>query len=101
MAGTQGLTLSRFSSAAEAHRQFPTLAERGPKGDSLKGAVRTLPSSCIPLFALSALGMCRAGGEPSLHQTNESSEVSPEMAGERDRRVYGWCSSEDADIAAV
>ena len=42
MAGTQGLTLSRFSSAAEAHRQFPTLAERGPNGDSLKGAVCTL-----------------------------------------------------------
>ena len=46
MAGTQGLTLSRFSSAAEAHRQFPTLAERGPNGDSLKGAVSSLSSSC-------------------------------------------------------
>ena len=68
MAGTQGLTLSRFSSAAEAHRQFPTLAERGPKGDSLKGAVCILPSSCIPLLALSAVGMCHAVGEQPLLQ---------------------------------
>ena len=39
VAGTQGLTLSRFTSPAEAQRQFPTLAGRGPNGDTLKGAV--------------------------------------------------------------
>ncbi len=42
MAGTQGLTISRFTSAGEAQRQFPTLAGRGPDGDTLKGAVRLL-----------------------------------------------------------
>ena len=39
VAGTQGLTLSRFTSAGEAQRQFPTLAERRPNRDTLKGAV--------------------------------------------------------------
>ena len=71
MAGTQGLTLSRFSSAAEAHRQFPTLAERGPNGDSLKGAVSSLPSSCSLLSAKSASRVCNAIEEallPILHQ---------------------------------
>ncbi|CAL5218513.1 g200 [Coccomyxa viridis] len=39
VAGTQGLTLSRFTSAGEAQRQFPTLAERRPNRDTLKGAI--------------------------------------------------------------
>ena len=45
VAGTQGLTLSRFTSASEAQRQFPTLAERRPNKDTLKGAVRYHASS--------------------------------------------------------
>lgn len=46
VAGTQGLSISRFTSAGEAQRQFPTLAGRRPNGDTLKGAVRPshLPS---------------------------------------------------------
>jgi glycerol-3-phosphate dehydrogenase len=39
VAGTAGLTMSRFVSAAEARRQFPTLAEKGPGGHSLKGTI--------------------------------------------------------------
>ena len=40
VAGTQGLTLSRYTTPAESLRQFPTLAAQGPKGSSLKGTVR-------------------------------------------------------------
>ena len=36
VAGTQGLTMSRFISASEAKRQFPMLAASGPGGHSLK-----------------------------------------------------------------
>ncbi|CAL8470362.1 g9904 [Coccomyxa elongata] len=39
VAGTQGLTLSRFTTAAESRRQFPTLAEHGPNHSSLKGTI--------------------------------------------------------------
>lgn len=39
VAGTQGLTMSRYVSPAESQRQFPTLAETGPGGNSLKGTV--------------------------------------------------------------
>lgn len=39
VAGTAGLTMSRFVSAAESRRQFPTLAGRGPGGHSLKGTI--------------------------------------------------------------
>ncbi|BDA44400.1 Glycerol-3-phosphate dehydrogenase, mitochondrial [Coccomyxa sp. Obi] len=39
VAGTQGLTLSRFTTAAESRRQFPTLAEHGPNHNSLKGTI--------------------------------------------------------------
>ena len=39
VAGTAGLTMSRFVSAAEARRQFPTLAATGPGGASLKGTI--------------------------------------------------------------
>jgi len=39
VAGTAGLTMSRFVSAAEAKRQFPTLAGTGPGGASLKGTI--------------------------------------------------------------
>ena len=40
VAGTQGLTLSRFTSPSESQRQFPTLAHTGPGGRTLKGTVR-------------------------------------------------------------
>ena len=43
VAGTQGLTLSRYVTPAESLRQFPTLAARGPAGATLKGTVRTFP----------------------------------------------------------
>ena len=49
VAGTQGLTLSRFTSASEAQRQFPTLAERRPNRDTLKGAVRYHTSPILPV----------------------------------------------------
>ena len=39
VAGSQGLTMSRFASHKESHRQFPTLAEHQPNGKSLKGTV--------------------------------------------------------------
>ena len=39
VAGTAGLTMSRFVSSAEARRQFPTLAAKGPGGHSLKGTI--------------------------------------------------------------
>jgi len=39
VAGTAGLTMSRFVSSAEARRQFPTLAATGPGGHSLKGTI--------------------------------------------------------------
>ena len=55
VAGTQGLSISRFTSAGEAQRQFPTLAERRPNGDTLKGAVRpSHPPSQLPFFLHSA-----------------------------------------------
>ena len=41
VAGTQGLTLSRFTTANESRRQFPTLAQHGPNHNSLKGTVST------------------------------------------------------------
>ncbi len=38
VAGTQGLTMSRYNSPKESHRQFPTLAQtRSEDGSSLKG----------------------------------------------------------------
>ena len=41
VAGTQGLTVSRYNSPKESHRQFPTLAQmRSEDGSSLKGTVR-------------------------------------------------------------
>ncbi len=41
VAGTQGLTMSRYNSPKESHRQFPTLAQtRSEDGSSLKGTVR-------------------------------------------------------------
>ena len=40
VAGTQGLTMSRFNTRKESHRQFPTLAQtRAQDGTSLKGTV--------------------------------------------------------------
>lgn len=40
VAGTQGLTMSRFNGRKESHRQFPTLAQtRSEDGSSLKGTV--------------------------------------------------------------
>lgn len=40
VAGTQGLTMSRFNTPKESHRQFPTLAQtRSEDGNSLKGTV--------------------------------------------------------------
>ncbi|KAK9832160.1 hypothetical protein WJX74_001006 [Apatococcus lobatus] len=39
VAGSQGLTMSRFASHKESHRQFPTLAEHQPTGESLKGTI--------------------------------------------------------------
>ena len=43
VAGTQGLTMSRFNTRQESHRQFPTLAQtRSEDGTSLKGTVRPL-----------------------------------------------------------
>ena len=40
VAGTQGLTMSRFNTREESHRQFPTLAQtRSEDGSSLKGTV--------------------------------------------------------------
>ena len=40
VAGTQGLTMSRYNSRKESHRQFPTLAQtRSEDGSSLKGTV--------------------------------------------------------------
>lgn len=40
VAGTQGLTMSRFNTREESHRQFPTLAQtRSEDGNSLKGTV--------------------------------------------------------------
>ncbi|KAK9916103.1 hypothetical protein WJX75_008612 [Coccomyxa subellipsoidea] len=39
VAGTQGLTLSRYTTPAESRRQFPTLAEHGPDKKSLKGTI--------------------------------------------------------------
>ncbi|KAK9849952.1 hypothetical protein WJX84_010898 [Apatococcus fuscideae] len=39
VAGSQGLTISRFSTAKESHRQFPTLSETQPDGQTLKGTI--------------------------------------------------------------
>ncbi|KAL3143712.1 hypothetical protein ABBQ32_003553 [Trebouxia sp. C0010 RCD-2024] len=40
VAGTQGLTMSRFNGRKESHRQFPTLAQtRSEDGSSLKGTI--------------------------------------------------------------
>eukprot|EP00884_Botryococcus_braunii_P011342 jgi/Botrbrau1/20208/Bobra.31_1s0005.1 len=39
VAGTQGLTMSRFVTSRESRREFPTLAARGPGGYSLKGTI--------------------------------------------------------------
>ena len=43
VAGTQGLTMSRYATPKESRRQFPTLAEHGPGGNPLLGTV-----SCSP-----------------------------------------------------
>lgn len=40
VAGTQGLTLSRYVSPGEARRQFPTLSPTREDGKTLKGTVR-------------------------------------------------------------
>jgi hypothetical protein len=40
VAGTQGLTLSRYVTPAESCRQFPTLSKAHDGGKSLKGTVR-------------------------------------------------------------
>jgi hypothetical protein len=40
VAGTQGLTLSRYVTPAESQRQFPTLSSAHDGGNSLKGTVR-------------------------------------------------------------
>ena len=80
VAGTQGLTLSRFSSAAEAHRQFPTLAERGPNGDSLKGAVCTLRPSELAFFWLCLPLVCACSWRASAALMLHSCRVSLEMS---------------------
>ena len=47
LAGTSGLSWSRFISASETLRLFPQLAPRGAQGETLKGAVRTdAPRAC-------------------------------------------------------
>jgi hypothetical protein len=40
VAGTQGLTLSRYVTPSEALRQFPTLSPSHEDGKTLKGTVR-------------------------------------------------------------
>ena len=66
VAGTQGLTISRFTSASESRRQFPTLAESGPGGRTLKGTVRARPGvllRCVAgvlALALHGSGTCCA-----------------------------------------
>lgn len=42
VAGTQGLTISRFVSPSEARRQFPTLSPTREDGKTLKGTVRAV-----------------------------------------------------------
>jgi hypothetical protein len=50
VAGTQGLTLSRYATPGESLRQFPTLAACGPGGATLKGTVRIyLRDPCLAL----------------------------------------------------
>lgn len=46
MAGTQGLTLSRYVTPAESRRQFPTLAKAHDGGNSLKGTVSAGIQTC-------------------------------------------------------
>lgn len=41
VAGTQGLTLSRYVTPGEARRQFPTLSPTREDGATLKGTVRS------------------------------------------------------------
>ena len=54
VAGTQGLTMSRFNTRKESHRQFPTLAQtRSEDGTSLKGTVSSLSDASAPCFACS------------------------------------------------
>ena len=55
VAGTQGLTLSRYTTPAESRRQFPTLAEHGPDDKSLKGTVGTHAQPSLRMQAAMAL----------------------------------------------
>lgn len=49
VAGTQGLTMSRYNTPLESHRQFPTLAQRRSEdGTSLKGTVSLWPAIRTP-----------------------------------------------------
>ena len=53
VAGTQGLTMSRYTSPRESLRQFPTLANIGPGGKELLGTVSLAPAPhATPLSAL-------------------------------------------------
>ena len=45
VAGTQGLTLSRYVTPSESRRQFATLSPAREDGHSLKGTVRDMPGS--------------------------------------------------------
>ena len=69
VAGTQGLTLSRFTSAGEAQRQFPTLAESRPNRDTLKGAVSCTLSQVTP-SKHRGLNGCQAPVSGILHKAS-------------------------------
>ena len=58
VAGTQGLTMSRYNTPQESHRQFPTLAQsRSEDGSSLKGTVR-MNTCCTSALTNASLHFC-------------------------------------------
>ena len=69
VAGTQGLTMSRFTSASESRRQFPTLAESGPNARALKGTVHSQSSAAYTqACACNEDGVCHFAMRASTRQ---------------------------------
>lgn len=71
VAGTQGLTLSRFVSSSEARRQFPTLSPIREDGKTLKGTVR---KELNPVLLFCLIGMIH-GVRPRIFCHGDNTEA--------------------------
>ncbi len=80
VAGTQGLTLSRYVTPAESQRQFPTLSSAHDGGNRLKGTVRGLRVCSAPVGLQHQVCACASDATPAAHSQAAAQQFSRQQA---------------------